>query len=411
MMRNIWQIAFHNLRLIASDKSALFWMIVMPIVFTTAMGLALHGGGGGSPTDVRYALTVANLDDGPRGLELLDAIADDDQIDLMALESPEGGDLAEFARELVRSGDRSSALLIPTDFTERLEAGNGATLEFIRNPERTNPLITRQAVESVVARRNVELVAGEGVVAAYETIRGEPGVELRERLVTAVDARLDDELVEPSLTVRSERIGRPETEIPQMGFAHSSPAMALMFVLLNGLTLSTVLVSERRDRTLMRLFTAPVRRGEIIAANLLWRFLIGCMQMLMLTLFGLLVFGVDWGDTPSGLLLVGASYVAAVAGLSVLIGSLSRTSKQAESLSLLLTLTMCALGGLWWPLEITPNSYQTIGHLVPTAWAMDAMNNMLSRGYPLELVLPQALVLLGFAVAFGVAATVTFRYE
>ena len=187
--------------------------------------------------------------------------------------------------------------------------------------------------------------------------------------------------------------------------------MALMYVLLNGLMASVFLVTERRERTLMRLFTAPVRRSAIIVANLGWRFIVGMMQIWFLIGFGALVFRVDWGDSPAGLLAVTVTYVAAVAGLSVLIGSVSRTSRQAESLSLVLALTMCALGGLWWPLEITPRAYQRVGHMIPTGWAMDAMHNLISRGYTLVGVAPQALVLAGFAAAFTVAAVLTFRHE
>jgi ABC-2 type transport system permease protein len=134
-------------------------------------------------------------------------------------------------------------------------------------------------------------------------------------------------------------------------------------------------------------------------------------QMWLLILLGALVFGVDWGDTVLGLVLLSAVYVAAVSALSVLIGSTSRTSRQAESLSLVLALVMCALGGLWWPLEITPKAYQAVGHAVPTGWAMDAMHNLISRGYSLSGVAPQILVLLAFAVGFSVVAVATFRHE
>jgi ABC-2 type transport system permease protein len=175
--------------------------------------------------------------------------------------------------------------------------------------------------------------------------------------------------------------------------------------------LSSMLVDERREKTLARLLSAPVRRSEIVVANLAWRFAVGTLQLWFLIGFGALVFGVDWGDSPLALVLVGAAYVTAVAGLSVLIGSLSKSSRLAETLSLALSLTMCALGGLWWPLEVTPKAYQTVGHLVPTGWAMDAMHNLTSRGYSLAGIAPQILMLLLFAAVFSAAAVAAFRYE
>jgi ABC-2 type transport system permease protein len=407
-MRKSRHIVLLNLRLLAADRSALFWILVMPVAFTFVMGLAFSGrGGGGAP--VRYALTIANLDEGEEGAALIQAIEDAGEIDVVLLEGPGAGDEAA---SLVESGDRSAALVIPADYTARLRRGESAVLTFHRNPERMNPLVTRQAVQRVVARRNVEVLAARGVTEGYAELRGQPSDEEARDLRTSVEEYVRGAWEPSPLTVTEEKLGRPAgADVPAAGFSRSSPAMALMFVLLNGLMASSVLVTERRERTLARLFTAPVRRSDIIAAEVGWRFIVGMGQMWFLIALGALVFGVHWGDTALGLLALSLVYVAAVSALSVLIGSTSRTSRQAESLSLVVALTMCALGGLWWPLEITPRAYRAVGHAVPTGWAMDAMQNLVSRGYGLAGIAPELLVLLAFAVGFSALAIATFRHE
>ena len=409
-MKRICSIAALNVKVLLSDRSAVFWLLAMPLAFTFVSGIAFSGGGGGDDgAPVRYALTVANMDEGTRGEELLEAIRASDEIDLLMLE---GMRADEKARLLVEDGDRSAALVIPSDYSEKLAVQEEAKLTFHRNPERMNPLVTRQAVARVVAKLNAEELAGRAIVDAHEAVRGTLSAERELELVRSIRAFVSEELAATTMTASVEKLGRSERSgIPDMGFQHSSPAMALMFVLLNGLMLSSVLVTERREKTLSRLLAAPVRRSEIVIANLAWRFIVGTVQLWFLIGFGALVFGVDWGDSMLALALVGVAYVAAVAGLSVLIGSLSRNSKRAETLSMTLSLSMCALGGLWWPLEITPKTFQTVGHLIPTGWAMDAMHNLVSRGYSLAGVTPQVLVLFGFAVVFSTAAVAAFRYE
>jgi ABC-2 type transport system permease protein len=399
----------HNLRLVASDRAGLAWLLVMPVVFTLIMGFAFSGRGRDSPGPVRYGLTVANMDRGPRGAELLEALRESDKIDLLLLEGAEAGDQA---RTLVKDGDRSSALVIPSLYSSRVDSGLGVTLHFYRNPERINPHVTRQAVGEVIARVNAESMIAAGARGAYTSLWGEPSESTAEKIAARGREFVAENWEPAPIAVVVEVLGRrKQREVPAMGFSRSSPAMALMFVLMMGLMMSGALVEERRHRTLLRLFSAPLRRSQIIAANLLWRFVVGMGQLWFLIALGAVLFRVDWGDTWTGLLLVTVAFALAVSSLSVLIGTLARSSRQAESLSLLISLTMCALGGLWWPLEITPKAYQQIGHMIPTGWAMDAMQNLVSRGYSLGQIAPQAMVLAGFAVAFGVFACITFRYE
>jgi len=306
-VRNIYSIAALNVRVLCSDRSALFWLLAMPIVFTFVAGIAFSGRGGGDDAPVRYALTVANMDEGSRGRELLEAVVRSDEIDLLMLE----GDAAdEDARLLIEDGDRSAALVIPRDYSEKLTAQDPVELTFHRNPERMNPLVTRQAVERVIAKLNAEELAERAVVDAHEAVRGTLSVKKKLELAQAIRAFVSEELESPSMTVAVERLGRPaRSEVPDMSFQHSSPAMALMFVLLNGLILSSMLVTERREKTLARLLTAPVRRSEIVIANLAWRFVVGTLQLWFLIGFGALAFGVDWGDSMLALALVGAAYV------------------------------------------------------------------------------------------------------
>ncbi|MCK4510377.1 hypothetical protein KAW64_01490, partial [bacterium] len=143
-MKRIYSIAVLNVRVLLSDRTALLWLLAMPIVFTFVSGVAFSGGGGGGDAPVRYALTVANMDEGSRGGELLDAILRSDEIDLLMLEGPAADEEAQL---MVEDGDRSAALVIPRDYSERLDAREEAKLTFHRNPERMNPLVTRRAVE------------------------------------------------------------------------------------------------------------------------------------------------------------------------------------------------------------------------------------------------------------------------
>ena len=387
------------------------WLLVMPVVFTVAMGAAIRGGGstGGSDEPVRYALTVANEDEGPRGAELLDAVRAAGEIDLILVEGDAPG--AE-AVALVEDGDRSAALVIPPGYSRAVDAGEEGVVAFHRNPERMNPLVTQQAIEEVIARLNVSARVAAGAREAYAELWGTPTDEVSARLSESAAAFVSESWDAPPLTVSEEVLGRDTgVDVPEMGFAHFSPSMALMFVLLNALLGSVALVEERKGRTLARLFTVPIRRSEIIAAQMGWRFLVGMGQFWFLVVLGIVLFRVDWGETMTGVLLLSVAYVAAVSAFAVLIGAVSRTSGQAESFALLTALTMCALGGLWWPLEITPRGYQLVGHLIPTGWAMDGLHNLVSRGYPLAGVMPQVGWLLLFALGFGVAAVWVFRYE
>jgi len=174
-VKKIYSIAAVNVKVLLSDRSAMLWLLAMPIVFTFVSGIVFSGGGGGDDgAPVRYALTVANTDEGARGDELLEAMERSDEIDLLMLEGPRVGDEA---RLLVESGERSAALVIPRDFSEKLNTRESVQLKFHRNPERMNPLVTRQAVERVVARLNAEELAGRAVVSAHEVIRGVPETE------------------------------------------------------------------------------------------------------------------------------------------------------------------------------------------------------------------------------------------
>jgi ABC-2 type transport system permease protein len=79
--------------------------------------------------------------------------------------------------------------------------------------------------------------------------------------------------------------------------------------------------------------------------------------------------------------------------------------------SLIAMFVFTAMGGAWFPLDITGQTFSTIGHLTPTAWAMDGFQNIVMRGLGLSSVLLPAGILLAYAVLFFGLAVWRFRFE
>ena len=61
-------------------------------------------------------------------------------------------------------------------------------------------------------------------------------------------------------------------------------------------------------------------------------------------------------------------------------------------------------------MEIVPDTMKIIGHLFPTAWAMDALHQLISFGGEFNMVLPKLGVLGLYAVAANLAAARLLRY-
>jgi ABC-2 type transport system permease protein len=70
-----------------------------------------------------------------------------------------------------------------------------------------------------------------------------------------------------------------------------------------------------------------------------------------------------------------------------------------------------ALGGAWFPLDVAGKAFSTIGHLMPSAWAMDGYQNIILRGLGFNSVLMPAGLLMIYALAFFGLALWGFSFE
>ena len=139
-----------------------------------------------------------------------------------------------------------------------------------------------------------------------------------------------------------------------------------------------------------------------------WNFF---LQELLLVLLGQFAFGVDYLAAPLGTLLMMVVLALWAASLGLLIGAAARREEQVVMYALIAMFVFSALGGAWFPLAITGETFSRIGHLLPTAWAVDGFQNIVLRGQGIEGVLLPASIVGAYAVLFYALALWRFRFE
>ncbi|NBD34620.1 MAG: ABC transporter permease [Chloroflexi bacterium] len=189
----------------------------------------------------------------------------------------------------------------------------------------------------------------------------------------------------------------------------ASAGQLVTWVQITLLATSAVLVNERVNGTLQRLVVMPTARATILTGKLAARLLMGLLQMTILLLSGVLLFNVSWGQDFLAVSIVSLAFALAVTGLGLLLATLVKTPAQAGSATTGLAMLLAAMGGAWWPLEVTPTLYQQVVQILPSTWAMRAYTRILAQGAGLQALWLELSVLLGFAVLFFVLGIVRFN--
>ncbi len=187
--------------------------------------------------------------------------------------------------------------------------------------------------------------------------------------------------------------------------------MIVQFSIFGLINSAMLLVLERKNRCLQRLLTTPISRAEVIGGHILAMFLVVFVQEAILVGLGQFAFGVNYLREPLAILLMMVALAFWAASLGLLIGALARKEDQVIVLCLVAMFVFSALGGAWFPLDVAGKAFSSIGHVLPSAWAMDGFQNIVLRGLGFSSVLLPAGILLVYALAFFGLALWRFKFE
>ena len=139
--------------------------------------------------------------------------------------------------------------------------------------------------------------------------------------------------------------------------------------------------------------------------------MLGFTQIIVAMITGTTLFKVHWGEHLGAILVVLAAYASLAALLGLLLGNFARSEGQVIGFGVVASNVMAALGGCWWPTEITPPWSQKLALVFPTGWAMDALHKLMSFGDSPAAVIPHIAAFLVLTVVAGYVVARNFRFQ
>ena len=169
------------------------------------------------------------------------------------------------------------------------------------------------------------------------------------------------------------------------------------------------IVKEREVGTLEQLLVTPVRPLELlIGKSVPYAFtaLIAATEILLLAKFW---FRVPLRGSVPLLFGLAAIFIVCNLGLGLLISTITRTQQQAILATFFFLMPGVLLSGFMFPVSNMPWIIQQASRLIPYRYFLEVCRGIFLRGVGLEVLWPQAVALVVFAVALFTAGALAFR--
>jgi ABC-2 type transport system permease protein len=392
-------------------KSGIF-LVAMPILFTLFFGMVMGSAfSSGTPEDPRLPVGVINQDKSGSLSDRLETL-------LVSSKSVRHVEMNEeefsIANKQIDDGEIAAVLRIPPGFSGSLLADQPLTLEVFVDRNTSAGQTAATAIETAVNRIRGVVESAHLSAEQYQNDVGLTSEKERRNYLEEAVALGSGFWEQPPLSTKTELATGAAQVTNDMGeldgFAQASAGMIVQFAIFGLITSAMVLVMERNNKTLARILTTPMTRAEVIAGHMLAMFVVVLLQEALLVLFGQAVYGVNYFREPAGVLLMMVTLALWSASLGLLISSIADGEEQVVTLSLIAMFLFASMGGAWFPLEVAGETFSSIGHVMPTAWAMDGFQNILLRGLGFESVFLPAGILCLYALAFFAIAVWRFDF-
>jgi ABC-2 type transport system permease protein len=360
-LNRVLAVAKKNLRSLKHDRRTVGFLVLMPLLMITIFGYTF----GGDVKDVK--VYVVNLDQAPSSLSVSAKIIADletrDTVHIVKiLTTPDGVDAA---REEVKDAHIWAAIVFNETYSADFmvasqSSGSPASIQLIIDG--TNPNI----VSAITGDLQTAIRSVIGSVAVAPTT-------VSPDLVYGKDARFID-FFAPGV----------------MGLAGMMVTFMLSII---------SFVHERSGATLDRLLSTPVTEGEIVAGYALAFGLVGLIQSCVIISAAILLFNVMIvGNVLLALLVVFILGVGSQ-GLGFMLSSFAKNEFQAIQFLPLILFPSILLSGVFWPLEAVPTLLRPVSYFIPLTYAVDGLRSVMIRGWSVDGIWLQLVVLICFAAA------------
>ncbi len=419
MLKQILALTWKDLKVFFKDRGAVVLIFVQPFMFILVMSYALSGIFRAG--DRSILILAVNQDKGTQAAAVLRQLGETKPF---AVETAwEGQPLTQQkVEQLIIKGKRNLALIFPPDFSAVLEE-NPATrarrttkVLFIVDPATSSQFVEpiQGTLQGLLERTAFTAIVPKGVDYLFDKLAPQTSATERERFRGRAEGAMSGGLMGGETpVVKVERASPPGMKVKKLPdvFQQNVPGYTIYGIFWIVSLLAVSVLREKQEGTFRRLLVAPMGRMVMLGGKLMPYYLINIVQIVIMLGVSSLLFKMSLGHSPAGLVVVSLAAAAAATGLGVLVAALGRTEAQIGGLTVLLLLTLSALGGCFVPRFTMPEWLQTVGLITPHAWALDAYQDLLVRGYGLLEVLPKTGALAAFALAFFVIGVWRFRFE
>ncbi|MHB8154644.1 MAG: ABC transporter permease [Candidatus Omnitrophota bacterium] len=185
--------------------------------------------------------------------------------------------------------------------------------------------------------------------------------------------------------------------------------IATIVTMMSLLLTAMAIVKEKEIGTMEQLIVSPLRPLELIIGKLMPFAMISLVQILLITILGVLWFHLPLRGNVFFLLFSTCIYLFTTLGIGLFISTISSTQQEANMSVFLYYLPTVLLSGFAYPISNMPIVIQWFTIFNPMRYFMVVIRSIFLKGVGLEVLWPQLLPLLAIGIIVITLSSLRFR--
>lgn len=348
MFKKIWEINKREEMKLRANKKALFFLLIVPILYTLLFGLLYN-----NHVVKNVELVVVNQSPGAFSRDIVRAFDKSERFKIVGQLDDENQ-----ALEILRSGQAQAALIIPKDFDKNIKSGVQESILFGVNA--SNSIIGNSAISSA-----------NQIVQTFST-----GVNLKK---IQGSGYLEEEAFAEALAISTSL--KPMYN-PQYSYQNYL-LIGLIAVALQQLLLMSVANSftrEKEENAFEELKDLNANIYELIFGKSLFYFFGGFFSFFATQLLIFKVFKVPLHGSFFASILLMVPFFLAIIGGGIIISFFCKNQVESIQISMLVAYPTFLLTGYTWPAEAMPHALVMLGKLFPLSYTAVNLRDIALKG-------------------------------